>query len=475
MIGFGFFDEWHPEAGTLVAWSASPRSRAEAAAAPSHPAPPSHQQEEYLRAAHRNASRAGRGSRLCMMAFDLPGVADHAAMTTAVNAFLRRHDTFSSWFAVGAGGQITRHVLDAERIRFTPTDHGVFRDAESVRAHIQDITPGPLEWNCFSFGMISRPGSFTVYAVVDHLHTDGVAQAVTFLDLFALYSAAAAGTEAVLAPVDGHLGYCARERAHTAALTLAAPPIRRWVELLTRNGGDVPSFPLPLGAAGPGFGRGGHLSVSLLTETQALRFERICEAHGGRFLGGIFAAVALTEAVLAGRDWYFGLMPANTRTTPGEGASVGWYTSLVPVSFDIEPGAGGAFSRVVGAAQRSVDSAKDLAGVSLHRVLQLAPPHLGIRTRPGWAAPMVSYLDARRIAGAAQFGSVNGGLYANRVSSSEVYMWVNRFPEATTATLFFPETAEAVDSVERYAAVLTSILDTVTRTGDFTAAVEALS
>ncbi|WP_054813175.1 condensation domain-containing protein [Nocardia arizonensis] len=475
MIGFGFFDEWHPEAGRLIAWSATSRCRAAAAPAAAHPVPPSHQQEEYLRAAFRNAGRNGRGSRLCMMAFDLPGAPDHAAMTGAVNTFLRRHDTFSSWFAVGADEQVVRHTFDPALIEFAPADHGAFGDAESMREHIQATTPGPLEWDCFSFGIITRPGSFTVYAVVDHLHTDGVAQAVTFLDLFALYSGHAAGNEPVLVPVDGHIGYCERERARSAALTSHTPQVRRWLDLLVRNGGDLPSFPLPLGLTGQGFGRGGQLTIPLLTEPEALRFERICAEHGGRFLGGIFATIALTESLITGRDWYFGLTPASTRGTAGEAASVGWYTSLVPVAFDIAAGAGGSFTALVAGAQEAVDSAKELSDVSVHRVLQLVPPHMRIRTRPGWSAPMVSYLDARKIAGVSQFGAVNGGLYANRVSSSEVYMWVNRFPEATTATLFFPDTAEANESVRRYVATLTSVFDAITETGDFIAVVEALS
>ncbi|MFI7670147.1 hypothetical protein [Nocardia sp. NPDC049526] len=49
MVDFGLIDEWNPPPGRLVTWVAAPESVARAAQAPVHLAPPSHQQEQYLR------------------------------------------------------------------------------------------------------------------------------------------------------------------------------------------------------------------------------------------------------------------------------------------------------------------------------------------------------------------------------------------------------------------------------------------
>ncbi|MBF6175923.1 condensation domain-containing protein [Nocardia blacklockiae] len=464
MVSFGFFDDWHPEPGRLTSWTASPSSRAAVRQAPVHPAPPSYQQEAYLRAAHRNSGAGFRVSRLCMIAFDIPGAPVHVALTRTVNAFLRRHDTFSSWFELDSEDRFVRHVAAAEDIEFEPTDHGEFTDSDAIRAHVQNETPDPSQWDCFSFGIIERADSFTVYAAVDHLHTDGVAQALSCVDLLTLYGRELSGGQVAVGEVDGHIAHCARERAYNAELTLDSPPVRRWVELLRRNGGDVPSFPLDLGA-GAGYTRGAQVTVPLMSEADALAFERACAEHGGRFLGGLFVAIAIAELELSGRDRYFGFTPANTRSTPGEAGSIGWYTNLIPVTVDIRPE--DTFATLVGAAQQAAERAKDLLDVSLHRVLELATPDLGIHTEPGWAAPMLSYVDVRKITGAEMFSRINGGLYGNNASAGEVYTWVNRLPDQTKLSVLFPDTPQAHESIDRYVKAVTSVITTVAAEGDY--------
>lgn len=472
MVAFGLFDDWHPAPGRLTTWTASPQSRARVRQAPAHEVGPSYQQAAYLRATERNSGVGLRISRLCMISFDIPAAPDRRAMTAAVTAFLRRHDTFHSWFALERDGRIVRHVADPADIEFVPTDYGEFTDLGTLRERVQAETPGPFEWDCFSFGMIERPGSFTVYAVVDHLHTDGVAQALSCVELMLLYGNELSGGAVELPSVDGHIGYCAREHRLNTQLTLQSPAVRRWVDLLRHNDGDVPSFPLDLGAR-RGYTRGAHLTMPLLSETDALRFERVCDAHGGRFLGGLFAAVALAEYELAGRERYFGLTPANTRFLPGEMGSVGWYTNLIPVVVPVRSDA--AFTALVAVAQDAAERAKDLTDVSLHRVLELVTPDLGIRTRPGWAAPMLSYVDVRKMTGADMFDAIKGGLYGSRASSGEVFLWVNRFHDVSTLSLLFPDTPQAHAAVERYVRTLAAIITSVVADGDYAVRIPALS
>ncbi|WP_405139025.1 condensation domain-containing protein [Nocardia sp. NBC_01388] len=472
MVAFGLFDDWHPEPGRLTTWTASPQSRAAVRRAPAHDVGPSYQQEAYLRAAQRNDVAGLRVSRICMISFDIPGVPDQRAMTATVNAFLRRHDTFHSWFAPERGEWFVRHVADPADIDFTPATYGEFTDLGALRERVQAETPGPFEWDCFSFGIIERPDSFTVYAAVDHLHTDGVAQALSCVELLLLYGTEISGGTLALPPVDGHIGYCARERRLNGQLTLESASVARWVELLRRNDGQVPHFPLDLGSAG-GYSRSAQLTIPLLSETDMLRFDQVCEEHGGRFFGGLFAAVALAEFELTGKESYFGFTPANTRFLPGEMDSVGWYTNLIPVVVPVE--SVGTFTALVAAAQEATERARDLTDISLHRVLELVTPDLGIRTRPGFAAPMVSYVDVRKMAGADMFDAIKGGLYGSDGSSGEVFLWVNRMNDVTTLTLLFPDTPQAHASVDRYVQKLVTIVTTVAADGDYVVRVPALS
>lgn len=464
MVGFGFFDDWHPRPGRLISWAPTPRSRAAVMAAPRHPVGPSYQQREYLRAAYRQHDNGSRASRLCMISFDFPAPLDRGAMTRTVTAFVRRHDTFWSWFRAD-GDRIVRHVADPADIEFAPRDHGRCAGGEEVRTHVQRHAREVFEWDCFGFGVIDRGTSFTVYAAVDHLHTDGVGQALSCVDLLLLYGNELSGGQVSVEPVDGHLAYCRRELDHHAALTAESSQVRRWLDLLAEHDGAVPSFPMDLGvtAAGGGFTGGAQITVDLFEESAALGFESVCTASGAKFLGGLFAAIALTEHELAGREKYFVFTPVNTRATPGEQSAIGWYTSLVPVSVAVRPD--DTFTTLAPRAQAGVDAGRELADVGVHRVLELAAGDDRIRSRLGFSASMVSYVDVRRMAGAQMFDRINGGLYANRASSDEVYLWINRLPDVTKLTMVFPDTEPAHEAVDRYLSTLVARCRDIARSG----------
>ncbi|NKY48565.1 condensation domain-containing protein [Nocardia cerradoensis] len=465
MVGFGFFDDWHPQPGRLIAWAPTAQSRAAVLAAPEHPVGPSYQQREYLRAAYRQRGSGSRASRLCMIAFDFPSALDRDAMTRTITAFARRHDTFWSWFSCEPGERIARHVADPGDIEFEPRDYGEITDSDAVRDHVQRHARDVFDWDCFGFGVIDRGDSFTVYAAVDHLHTDGVGQALSCVDLLLLYGNELSGGQVPIEPVDGHLAYCERELSYNAELTTDSAPVQRWLELLIRHDGAVPSFPMDLGVApgASGFTRGAQITVPLFEEAEALRFEQVCQDFGGKFLGGVFAAIALTEHELTGRDKYFVFTPVNTRSTPGEQGAIGWYTSLVPVAVAVRPDE--TFTSLVGRAQAQADAAKELAQVCVHRVLELAADDPRIHTRLGFSAPMVSYVDVRRMAGAEMFDRINGGLYGNRASSSEVYLWINRFPDITQLSMVFPDTPRAHEAVAQYLSTLTKLCRDIALTG----------
>lgn len=472
MVDFGFIEEWEPAPGLLTSWAASPRTLAAVENAPPHPVPPSHQQQEYLRVAARNTHSGLRGSRLCMIAFTLPGTADHSVRERTFTRFLHRHDTFRSWFTAGPDGAFRRRVIEADDIGLVPAIRRSFRDTGAIRAHVEDAVPGALEWDCFGFGLIEHEDGYTVYAVVDHLHTDGVGQALSCVDLIALFGDESAGGAAPPAPVDGHIAYCAREQAHNGALTLDSPPIRHWLELLRRNGGRVPGYPADLGADAGEQVPGRQRTEVLIDEAGALRFEEVCRAAGGRFTGGLFAAAALAEAVAGGGDRHFGLTPVNTRATDGEAGSIGWYSNLVPVVF---PVAGDAtFTSLVPLAQAAYDGGKELIDTSIHRAIELAGPAGGIRTPRGWTARMLSYVDVRRIPGVEMFDLIGGGLWGSRGTANELYTWLNRFPDVSKLSVVFPDTPRADAAVERYLATMREIFAAVAADGEYALRVGAL-
>ncbi|WP_040785877.1 condensation domain-containing protein [Nocardia pneumoniae] len=456
MVSFGLIDEWEPGPGRLVSWVAAPESVARARRAPVHPAPPSHQQEQYLRLADRHAGADFRYSGLCLVTAEIPtGSLDLAAMTRAVNAFLLRHDTFRTWFRVDPTGEIERHLVPAEDVEFVPIDYGLVDEARAIRDHVQKTTPGPFDWDCFTFGAIAREDSTTVYLAVDHLHTDGFGQYLSGFDLALLYLREVWEDVGMLTPAASYLDYCTAERAYTGRMTLASPGVRKWLELIRGNDGELPSFPLDLGRRTDMYNRSAHRTLTLFDERTALRFERVCRDNGAEFVGGIFAAAALTERELIGNDYYFGMTPVSTRGTAAERASVGWYATLLPVAFPI--GATTTFARAAAIAQRAYENGLRLAPTSFQRVVELLPADSDLALEPGWSTPMISYVDTRELLGNEFFDLGSCGLYANRAASEQVLIWINRFASETTLSVIYPDTPVAHGSVERYVTTLKAV------------------
>ncbi|WP_019925209.1 condensation domain-containing protein [Nocardia sp. BMG111209] len=463
MVAFGLIDEWDPAPGRLTGWVASPESAARARLAPVHPAPPSHQQEQYLRLAAQHAAAEFRYSGLCLVTAEIPtGDLDRAAMTRAVNAFLLRHDTFRTWFRLGSGGALERHLVPESDVDFVPVEYGWVDDPATVRDHVQKTTPGPFDWDCFTFGVIEREGSTTLYLAVDHLHTDGFGQYLSGFDLALLYAHEVWDeTPETLHPAARYVDYCTAERAYTDRMSLTSPGVRKWLELIRGNGGTLPSFPLDLGRRTDIYNRSAHRTVTLFDEDTAARFERRCRANGAEFVGGVFAAVALAEREIADSDYYFGMTPVTTRSTAAERASVGWYVTLLPVAFPL--GLSTSFDRIVKRAQHAYENGLRLTTTSFQRVVELLPADTDLDLNPGWACPMISYVDARELPGNEFFDMASCGLYTNRAASEQVLIWINRLATGTTLSVIHPDTPVAHDSVARYVTRLEAVFAAAAR------------
>src|SRR4051794_30804421 len=146
-------------------------------------------QTQHIRGHYTQLSSGLDYSRQIIATCEVPGRCDVAAMTEALNAYLRRHDTYRSWFEYrGADQPVTRRTLaDPADVEFEPVSHGVMA-VEDLYRHIVAI-PTPLEWGSFTFGIVQAEDQFTFYASIDHVHGDAALIGITMLESAGMYKA----------------------------------------------------------------------------------------------------------------------------------------------------------------------------------------------------------------------------------------------------------------------------------------------
>jgi hypothetical protein len=444
-------NEWEPAPGSLVSWHPSPASRAKALEAPVSAVPPSYVQARHLRSFSEQAARGLDHSRLLIASVEVFGRCDVRAMTYVINAHIRRHDTYRSWFEYQDADHIIRHTIaDPADIEFVPTEHGEMTSAD-LRDHIV-ATPDSLQWDCFSFGVIQHEDRFTFYASIDHLHADGQFVGVGLMEFQTMYTALIMGDPPVgLSQAGSYDDYCVRQREYTSALTVDSPEVRAWIKFAEKNNGTFPEFALPLGDQSVPCG-GDLLSVMLMDEQQTERFESACTEVGARFIGGMFACIAIAIHKLTGVDTYFGITPKDTRSTPAELTTQGWFTGLIPVTVPI---AATSFNDIARAAQISFDSGADLAKVPFEHVVELVPS----LSRPQPLFSLVNFFDAQ-VSPLSMltklFEGLNLGTYSDGRMTYPLSTMVGRFDQ-TAASVLFPKNPVARESVSQYLGALKAV------------------
>lgn len=406
--------------------------------------------------------------RLMVVAWDIPGVCDVAAMTAAINAHVRRHDTYHSWFEFEDGAIVRRVIDDPALIELVPESFG-HMSADAARTHVLTTTPETLEWGCFTFGVVEHSDYFTFYASVDHLHIDGLSAGLIFVDIHQGYQELSRATQQrrpARPEVRSYRDYAVRQRELATGLTLSSPEICDWIAFARDTDGAWPSFPLPLGDTWTS-SKGDLRTVRLLDAAQTESFDAACRAAGARFIGGVLACTAFAEHQLTGNDTYHGFTAKDTRMPGIDTMTVGWFASLIPVTV---PAAGVAFGEAAQAAQKSFDAAKGLADVPFERVLELATPEqLGIKL-PASLPMMLSFLDFRKIPLAGLWTETNFGTYGDNLSAGGINMWINRHAEETTLTISFPDNEIAQESVQRYIDTMIEVFGRVVVAGESVAA-----
>lgn len=442
--------DWDPAPGVLVSWHPTPASCAKALAAPVSAVPPSYVQARQIRSFSEQAARGLDHSRLLIASVEVFGHCDLRAMTYVINAHLRRHDTYRSWFELRDTDHIVRHsIADPADIEFVPTTHGEMTSAD-LRQHIV-ATPDSLHWDCFSFGVIQRADSFTFYASIDHLHADGQFVGVGLMEFQSMYTALIMGEPPIgLSEAGSYVDFCVRQHEYTSALTVDSPEVRAWIDFAEINNGTFPEFPLPLGDPSVRCG-GDLLSMMLMDEQQTQRFESACMAANARFIGGMLACIAIAIHELTGADTYFGITPKDIRT-PADLMTQGWLTGQIPVTV---PVAGLSFNEIARIAQTSFDTGADLAKVPFERVVELSP---SLR-RPQPLFSLVNFFDAQvgpLSAVTKLFEGLNVGTYSDGRVTYPLSTMVGRFDE-TAASVLFPDNPVARESVTAYLRAIRSV------------------
>jgi hypothetical protein len=456
MVAIKGIHDWKGAPGVLITWNPSLATLAKVREAPVSSVPVSYQQAQHLRAYREHAAVGTEMARLNIPAWDIPGRCDLRAMTHVINSYVRRHDTYHSWFEYSDADTILRRTItDPKAIKFIATEHGE-KTSQEWREHVL-ATPDPWQWDCFHFGIIQRPDHFTFYISVDHVHNDAMFMGLVLLEIHMMYAALVGGAAPIPLPDAGSYNdYCVRQHRYTSSLTLETPEVREWIKFACNNDGTLPKFPLPLGD--PSVPCAGDLvTVRLMDKQQSDEFEYACMRAGARFSGGVFACAAIAEHELTGAQTYYVITPTTTRRSEAEFLTTGWFTGTVPITVPVSATSFGDTAR---AAQASFDSGIDVAHVPFDRVLELAGSKLGLR-KPDSGVPMLSYLDVGlpplSPGVIAQWEAMNGKIFSDARSAHQVGMWVNRGERETTVTVAYPNNPIARESVTRYVDAMKSV------------------
>lgn len=462
-ITIGSINDWTVRPGVVTTWHPTPEAREKARLAPVSSVPVSYMQGQHLRGCHERAKAGLDYSRQIIASCEVPGHCDLDVMDKALNAYLRRHDTYRSWFDYTPDGEIVRHTIsDPDDVEFAPVDHGKM-NVEEIHDHVV-ATPDAFEWGCFTFGIIQSEEHFTFYACIDHVHGDATLIGITMLESHGMYTTLTSSGQALALPEAGSYdAFCTREREYTSTLTLDSPQIRTWIDFAENNAASLPDFPLPLGnPMEPG--RSAMITEPLMNPDQTLRFESACSAAGARFVGGLFACIALVEHEFTGAPTYYGLTPRDSRTGSDNFMTQGWFTGLVPITVPI---AATSFAEAAWTAQASFDSGLDMARVPYYRALELAPwlswprPNFPVTNfLHGDAAPLNAVLAAADMGYADNIGIHSDGRY-----SYQLTIYIFRYGEGTVMAVMYPDNQVARASITRYMAAMKEVCGRVADTG----------
>ncbi|MBK0866951.1 hypothetical protein INP57_09050 [Saccharopolyspora sp. HNM0986] len=455
-----------PEPGLLVEWRPTTRTEVAVQQRAEHPAPASPIQESHLRREVANDAAGVAHSSWLGTSFELPGRIDPDAMAAAWRQWVRRHGTMLTWFEPDADGELRRYAIAGDDVEFAPVELGEHTGPE-IREHLLnrfDDAAKALHWPPFVLGAVLRAESSTVYFAVDHGHTDGYSMVLVFDELRRLYEQEITGVDPGLPEVGDHAEFAARERAAEIPERSLTAAVELWSDFWLSGGKKPAGFPLSLGLAD------GEAATSRLTEyelfdpRQANVFGRRCREHGGGFAAGLFVALAIASAELAGEETYRTLTPVHTRDEPRWAAAHGWFINLVPIHFELTGSR--TFGEVLLQAEQAFARARGIADVPMIKLMQHLGSRLSLDGIEQTVLPMTSFMDGRRIRGHEDWQRADAQVLGGPREETDVMLWVNRAREWTCLLVSHPDTQVAAENVGRYSERVRSVLHRVVEHGD---------
>ncbi|TWF93348.1 condensation domain-containing protein [Saccharopolyspora dendranthemae] len=456
--------DWRTPPGRVLRWVPTAAAREAAETAPVDPGPPSDLQADHLAAFRAH----GRNRAWTGVATDVDGDLDRAAMTRALQRLVRTHGGFRTWFDLSEPEPV-RHLVPAEAVDFEVDEVPVPQEDwdAALQEHLAsrfDDECTPDAWPGFALGVVERPGGFGVFWGCDHAFTDGASQILLGSELADLYAAELAEpggpeVDSGALPGPGERGdfrdYVTEQREAAAAFSSESHEVREWVRMVSANGNQLPRFPLPLGLA-DGEKAPVHIRTLTCLEGEELAaFDKACKAAGARMSGGVFAAVAATERLLAGRDRYFGMTVLSTRDRGPYSRSQGWFCTFAPVEFDVGDAE---FGELAERAQHALRRAKELSAAPIGLVVDTLL-RSGTCTPADLGSPqLLSYLDLRWFPGAGRAADARGVHFTGTGRTSNASTWINRDADRLYLLAQVPDTEKARDTVDDYHRNLRKVL-----------------
>jgi hypothetical protein len=463
-------DWWKPAPGTLMEWHPSAEAMSRAHAAPVDPGPLTFLQENHIRVCHATAAGGAEHKAYLGTASEIEGDLHASALSRALRTYVLRHEGLRTWFRTD-GVQVSRMLVEPDAVEFEARTAGEFVDDAEFSRYIHTRLGAEAiatRWPGFAFGAVSRPGSFTLYYACDHALSDGVSQALVLDEIAELYNSEVHGTAPpgyVTAPTGSFRDYARVESDTAGGLTLRSPDVAEWVDIFAAHGAAMPTFPLDMGLAPGETAPVRPIEFTLLDAAGTERFERECKASGASMIGGIYAAVAITEFELARHADYFGIAVLGTRLFRDFALSQGWFCNFAPVAFEVVGSR--SFTDLVSRAQDGHTRAKRLAAVPLPVVigalLQSGADPAEVAATPN----LLSYIDFRKFPGNGHPAFDRGVIFTGEGRTSNASMWFNRDHDRLYLGLQTPDTPKAQLEVKRYLQHLGEVIDTVSREGDY--------
>jgi hypothetical protein len=453
-----FLHNWAPSPGRVVRIQPTAAALAAATAAPVSPGLPSFLQQDHLDAYRRTVAAEGTHRAWTGTASHQSGPLDPDALARALGDFVARHEGLRTWFDL-SGPETVRRLVAVEDIAFEAVEiagpEGDWASSwEEYVVGLADATCTPDSWPPFLLIAIVRDDDWSWLWACDHAFTDGASQLMVPAELANAYAAETGAPSFELPAAASFLDYAAAERDRAGTYDLESPEVQGWLEILQRHEFRLPRFPLDLGLSP------GETAPVVLRESDALvgdevaAFDALCKAAGGRFLSGVFAALAVTERRLAKVDRYLGAVVLGTRA--GDTLmSHGWFCNFAPIDLPVgdEP-----FAETVVAAEEAYGVAKQLAAMPVHVALG-ALLMSGLATVEQLGSPqLVSYLDLRKFPGVGSEAYDRGMHFTGTGRTGNASLWINREDGRLQLGAQTPDTREAQEAVSVYFATVREVL-----------------